>query len=225
MSESYTKIKRTKLNEEIFKAVLKCRGECITSLGNPERKDHPCSVRCLHDSLKKGEIKDSFLTDIAKLINVDKRFLSGELYNSRYKHTSLDYYLSQINQYPYAREELEKVKIQYPINILDTVLVNFNLNIDQFDSLSIGVQNALYGELLSGIRDTLVKYMPVDDITLNGWDFLIQDCFMSAEVHNKILPKFLHELPDGYSPEDIESMDDIELYHLYMFLEHGVELA
>ena len=219
---AYTPIKKVNINKEIFESIINIRGEHISTLGDPSRKEL-CSTRCLHDSLKKGIIKESFLTAIAKEINVDRRYLSGEIYEKRYNNTSLDYYLSKINEYPYDREENEKQKIQYQINFLDTILANFNLSYFDYESLNSSKKSYFYAELLKSIRDTLQSYFKIDDNTINSIDYIIQDCQMSAFVTETVLPLYIESPPDGYTEEDIESMDFLELYNLYMFLECGVE--
>lgn len=219
---AYTPIKKVKINKEIFESIIHIRGEHISTLGDPNR-EKLCSTRCLHDSLKKGIIKESYLTAIAKEINVDRRYLSGEIYEKRYNSTSLDYYLSKINEYPYDREENEKRKIQYQINFLDTILANFNLSYFDYDSLDSSKQSYFYAELLTNISTTLQKYFKIDDNAIDGINYLIQECQMSAFVTETVLPLYLESPPDGYTEDDIESMDHIELYNLYMFLEYGVE--
>ncbi len=219
---AYTPIKRVRIDKEIFESIIHIKGEHISTLGDPSR-EKLCSTRCLHDSLKKGIIKESYLSAIAKEINVDKRYLSGEIYERRYSNTPLEYYLSKIDEYPYNREENEKQRIQYRINFLDTILANFNLSYFDYDSLKSSEQSNFFAKLLLNILNTLQEYFKIDDDTYNGFNYLIQDCQMSAFVTETVLPLYLESPPDGYTQDDIESMTDIEVYNLYMFLEYGVE--
>lgn len=150
------------INKEIFQAIIAIKKYSIRNLASLQGEEFICSDRTIRRSLDSYKIRPEYLDKFAKFMNVDSRFLSGELYTQKYKVFSISMYLSQIDKYPYNRQALDELRQKEMREHLSSIFSLFNISYEQFDSLDFDTQYNLQHDLFESISTILSKYFKVD---------------------------------------------------------------
>ncbi len=220
------KIKKINVNEKIFKAVLKEKGYSIRKLC--EEHGEICSDRTLRRALKTNQIQFKYLDDIAKLLDVDSRFLTGEIIHVdskfRIKNISMPYYLAQIENYPYSRKELDDLRKTNIAEHLKSILSLFEFSYKQFENLDFDTQYHFQYDLFESIATVLDKYFfedgygneerPALYTLILSLESYYEEETMLEHADTTLREKFIESPPSGYSIEKIKSMSREEIFNL-----------
>lgn len=219
------------IDKAIFKKILKLKGykmknlyEIIQTLDS----DYICSDRTLKRSLDNGTIRSVYLNKIAKKINVDPRFLSGDIYkyNSKYSTRNINYYYRDIDKFPYSREAYDKIRQQDIKAHLSCIFALFEISYEQFERLDFETQYNLQHDLFKTISTILGRYFKVDALSnkeMYGLEQILNDLESYRETYYEhqyadttLRERFSANPPDGYSRDDIKNMTPDELITLDM---------
>ena len=219
------------IDKAIFKKILKLKGykmknlyEIIQTLDS----DYICSDRTLKRSLDNGTIRSVYLNKIAKKINVDPRFLSGDIYkyNSKYSTRNINYYYRDIDKFPYSREAYDKIRQQDIKAHLSCIFALFEISYEQFERLDFETQYNLQHDLFKTISTILGRYFKVDVLSnkeMYGLEQILIDLESYRETYYEhqyadttLRERFSANPPDGYSRDDIKNMTPDELITLDM---------
>lgn len=219
------------IDKAIFKKILKLKGykmrdlyEIIQTLDS----DYICSDRTLKRSLDNGTIRSVYLNKIAKKINVDPRFLSGDIYkyNSKYSTRNINYYYRDIDKFPYSREAYDKIRQQNIKAHLSSIFALFEISYEQFERLDFETQYNLQHDLFEAISTILGRYFKVDALG-NKEMYGLEQILINLESYREtyyehqyadttLRERFSANPPDGYSRDDIKNMTPDELITLDM---------
>ena len=149
------------INKAIFKEIIKRKGFNIRSLTD---KLSICSERTLRRALDNGLIRPIYLNNIAQNLDVDPRFLSGEIFlnDPKYKFYSLDYYYHELNKYPFSRKAFDESQNLDIKNHLSNIFSLFNISYKQFENLDFEKKYNLQHDLFETIPQILLKYFSED---------------------------------------------------------------
>ena len=219
------------IDKAIFKIILKLKGykmknlyEIIQTLDS----DYICSDRTLKRSLDNGTIRSVYLNKIAKKINVDPRFLSGDIYkyNSKYSTRNINYYYRDIDKFPYSREAYDKIRQQDIKAHLSCIFALFEISYEQFERLDFETQYNLQHDLFKTISTILGRYFKVDVLSnkeMYGLEQILIDLESYRETYYEhqyadttLRERFSANPPDVYSRDDIKNMTPDELITLDM---------
>lgn len=219
------------IDRDIFKKILKLKGYKMKDLSEiiqPSDPEYICSERTLSRSLNKGIIRSVYLNKIAKKINVDPRFLSGDIYkyNSKYSTHNINYYYRDIDKFPYSREAYDKIRQQDIKAHLSSMFALFEISYEQFESLDFETQYNLQHDLFEAISTILGRYFKVDALgnkEMYGLEQILIDLESYREsfyehqyADTTLRERFSANPPDGYSRDDIKNMPPDELITLDM---------
>lgn len=216
------------INKTIFKEIIKLKGYNILSLTD---KLSICSERTLRRALEKGFMRPIYLNIIAQNLDVDPRFLSGEIFlnDPKYKFYSLDYYYHELNKYPFSRKAFDELKNLDIKNHLSHIFSLFKVSYEQFENLDFEKKYNLQHDLFETIPQILSKYFSEDaygNKDMNGLYQLVyelenyyEDYTLHLHAENFLRKKFLNNLPKGYSKSKILSMTTDELLDLDQYLQ------
>ena len=211
------------INKAIFKEIIKRKGFNIRSLTD---KLSICSERTLRRALDNGLIRPIYLNNIAQNLDVDPRFLSGEIFlnDPKYKFYSLDYYYHELNKYPFSRKAFDEAQNLDIKNHLSNIFSLFNISYKQFENLDFEKKYNLQHDLFETIPQILLKYFSEDaygNKDMYGLYQLVselenyyEDYNLHLYAENFLRKQFLNNLPKGYSKSQIRSMTTDDLLDL-----------
>lgn len=225
-------IAKIPVNKEIFIAVLNAKGYSIRKFS--EEHGEICSDRTLRRALNAHQIQNKYVDDIAKLLDVDPRFLTGEISRidpkmSRVKNIPMQYYLAQINNYPYSRKELDDLQKTAIEDHLKNILSLFEFSYDQFENLEFEKQYNFQHDLFESIANVLAKYFKedgygnkerpaLDTLILSLEGYYEDECELRC-ADTIIREKFIQSPPKGYTADKIRTMTREEILDLDMYLQ------
>lgn len=218
--------KTTPINETIFKRIIKIKGYNIKTLTDANPEDIICSERTLRRALKSSDhqMRTCYLDAFAKKINVDPRYLSGEIYERSYSYVGIEYYCRDIDKYPYSRKEYDKICQQNIRFHLSSILSLFEISYEQFENLNFEEQYNLQHDLFESISGILSRYFKVDAFgskEMYGLYKIIadlesykEDYDMQQYADTTLREHFFQHPPMGYSVTQIKKMTANQLLDL-----------
>lgn len=228
------KIKETTfINETIFKRIIKLKGYNIKTLTaeNPKNTDYICSERTLRRALKScdHQIRTCYLEAFAKKINVDPRYLSGEIYDKLYSYAGIECYCRDIQKYPYSRKEYDKIRQQNIKAHLSSILSLFEISYEQFERLGFEEQYNLQHDLFETISNILPRYFKVDAFgnkemyglskIINDLESYKENYYEQQYANTTLREHFLKKPPKGYSVTQIKEMTADQLLDLDRYIQ------
>ena len=214
------KVEMRSVNKEIFLKVLKLKRSSIRKLGKDDRIQ--ITERTIRRCLKDGRMRDSNIRDIAQLLDVDTRVLTGNIYSV------CDYFtfdpIEHLELYPYSREEEDKYRIESSKIIISRILATFNRSYVQYEALSVDEQYQFEEEIYNSLFSIVAKYFPrnlfgeenaeedtsfLDDLTYE------REEKKRLQYADTILREaYIANPPQGYSSEQIRKMSREQIYAL-----------
>lgn len=225
-------VKKISVNKNYFMAVLKAKHYSIRKMS--DLHGEICSDRTLRRSLNSGKIQYKYIDEIAKLLDVDPRYLTGEIVRidsnmSRVENVSLQYYLSQMDSYPYSRKELDELQKTAIREHLTNLLSLFDFSYKQFELMDFETQYNFQHELFDAIIPILAKYFKEDGYGNKerpALDTLVMDLESyydneyQLQYADTILRKnFIQNPPHSYTAKKIQTMTREEILDLDMYLQ------
>jgi hypothetical protein len=217
-------IKKEIIDKEIFMKVIKYKRTSIRKLGNDE--SIYCTERTIRRSLNERKMTPVILNQIAKHLDIDPRYLSGELH----KQASLiededfkEHMIKRLNpqNYPYFRKKQEDFK-NIPINeFFERMFSLFDISLSQFTSLKIEKQFELQHDILDSIISVIKNYffedgygqkgLPnIDRIVIDLENF-IDSYYESIYTNTTLRESYAENPPNGKTKEEILLMSPEEL--------------
>lgn len=238
MPKNMVKIKP--INKEVFQYVLKKKGSSIRKLGSVSCID--CSEKTIRREINtRGGLREQYLEQIARYLDVDSRLLSGELVKkalSTQDEVLKRLYLqplAHINDYPFFREEQDRLRSEHIEETLKRVLSLFEISYDQFQKKGFEEQYSFQHDLFSAILPVMYKHFDRDGYgdkeRLSFEEVLYQlesyrENYYEQQYADTILREtFLRDLPKGYSRNQILKMSPSDLIGLDLFLQSQEEPA
>lgn len=199
----------------------------IRQLGKNESIE--CTERTIRRYLNEGFITYKILDQIARQLNLDPKLLSGELHtyaNSIDDPTLRKLYLNTLspNRHPYYKKIYAK-EIKNPISdFLSSLLSFFKISYDQLDALPFETKYQFQYDFFEAIIPIIDKYFKTDGYgnPLNENLYLplfqLENYYDQHEMEvfalQKLRPKFLQNLPKGYTKQQISEMSANDLIEL-----------
>ena len=125
------------VNKDVFMQVLKLKKTSIRRLD--EELSIECSDKTIRRSLNNGKMRRQYIEQIAKYLDVDSRLLTGELVEGAFHTTNSvirELYLNpltHIEDFPYFREEQERLQREKIDETLKRILSLFEISYKQFE--------------------------------------------------------------------------------------------
>ena len=232
MPKNVVKIKP--VNKEIFFRIIKEKGSSIRKLGNTEGID--CSEKTIRRELNtRGGLREQYLDQIARYLDVDSRLLSGELVKKAFSTTDKsmkNLYLSplaHIEDYPYFREEQDRLRKEHIDETLKRILSLFEVSYEQFKAKTFEEQYDFQHDLLSAILPVMYKHFDRDgygdtgrisfEAIIISLEYYRDDYYEREYADTTLREKFMQSLPEGYTSSQIKKMSTDELIELDMRLQ------
>lgn len=234
-------VKVIPVNKEVFQYILKKKGSSIRKLGAADCID--CSEKTIRRELNKksGGLRKQYLEQIARYLNVDSRLLSGELVKKAFSSQNeclRKLYLQpleHIDDYPYFREEQDRLRSERIDETLKRVLSLFEISYEQFQSKSFEEQYSFQHDLFSAILPVMYKHFDSDGYgDKERWSFEAilcqlesckEDYYEQQYANTTLREKFLKNPPKGYSRTKITKMSPSDLINLDLFLQSQKETS
>lgn len=228
-------VKKIVVNKKLFLAVINAKGYSIRKLCELYLDDSDmCSDRTLRRSLDSGKIRAKYIDAIAKIIDVDPRYLTGEIRNidpklKRVDKITVSYYISLISHYPYSRKELDELQHIAIKDHLTNVLSLFDFSYKQFETMDFETQFNFQHELFESIVPVLAKYFKedgygnkerpaLDTLILSLENYYETECELQY-ADTTLREKFVQSPPDGYTSTQIKKMSRDQLLDLDLYLQ------
>jgi len=185
--------------------------------------------------LNEGKMTPAFLDQIAKFLNVDPRLLSGELHEQAKSYSDellRRISLAQLNpqNYPYFEKRKADLNMQPIGELLEQILVLFDVSISQFEEMDFEAQYLFQHDLLEALVPVIRKHFKADTYgqeEMPNLEKVILDLEYYREDHDlqiyadEVLRKrFLEKPPLGKTREDILAMSADALIGLDMYDQH-----
>lgn len=232
MPKNVVKIKT--VNKKVFFWIIKEKGSSIRKLGNTAGID--CSEKTIRRELNtRGGLREQYLDQIARHLNVDLRLLSGELVKEAFSTTDKtlkSLYLSplaHIDDYPYFREEQDRLRMEHIDETLKRILSLFEVSYEQFKAKTFEEQYDFQHDLLSAMLPVMYKHFDKDgygDTERMSFEAIIvslenyRDDYYEQEYADTTLREtFMQNPPEGYTSDQIKKMSPDELIGLDMYLQ------
>ena len=219
-------IYKEKINKEVFLEILKQKNYSIAKLVRDEIVD--CNEKTIRRSLNEGRITPRYLNSIAQKLDIDPRFLSGQIHmefdDLDEKFRKIFYSYLDVNEYPFSRMELEENKKTGITNFITAILNLYDISYEEYDKLDFDTQTNIDRDLITSIGDILIKYFKKDSYGKAGLpkaDFLLYDLDNYIENHYQLVyadttlrDKYTNNPPKGFSSKDIINMSAEEIFDL-----------
>lgn len=215
----------TAINKEIFRKVMH---EKKWSIRRCER-EYICSEKTIRNALKTSRIKKSLLTTLSQKMDVDVKYLTGEVFENEFEIVSeknIQLYIEKIKYYPYERGSFDKLKDSPLSEIENQIVTMLDIEYNQFSDLLPSQKKGLLIDFLNTIKSIRYRYFSDDDeYYLNNkskHDYFISEIeeyydFEEPELvyaDKKIRTDFLNNPPIGYTKYKITSMTRKEILQL-----------
>ena len=139
------------VNKDVFMQVLKLKKTSIRRL--EEELSIECSDKTIRRSLNNGKMRRQYIEQIAKYLDVDSRLLTGELVEGAFHTTNSvirELYLNpltHIEDFPYFREEQERLQREKIDETLKRILSLFEISYKQFEEKDFEEQYSFQHDL------------------------------------------------------------------------------
>ncbi|MFR4453802.1 MAG: hypothetical protein ACLT5W_13350 [Ruminococcus sp.] len=221
------------VNKDVFMQVLKLKKTSIRRLD--EEPSIECSDKTIRRSLNNGKMRRQYIEQIAKYLDVDSRLLTGELVEGAF-HTTNSVVrklylnpLTHIKDFPYFREEQERLQREKIDETLKRILSLFEISYKQFEEKDFEEQYSFQHDLFVAILPIIYKHFKQDgygDAEMYNCQRIISeledyhDLVESRKYADNILRKhFIKSVPEGYTKTDIERMTPDELIEIDAYLQ------
>ena len=221
------------VNKDVFMQVLKLKKTSIRRLD--EEPSIECSDKTIRRSLNNGKMRRQYIEQIAKYLDVDSRLLTGELVEGAF-HTTNSVVrklylnpLTHIKDFPYFREEQERLQREKIDETLRRILSLFEISYKQFEEKDFEEQYYFQHDLFDAILSIIYKHFKQDgygDAEMYNCQRIISeledyhDLVESRKYADNILRKhFIKSVPEGYTKTDIERMTPDELIEIDAYLQ------
>lgn len=218
------------IDKDIFIEVLEYRGISIRKLGDVESID--CTERTIRRSLHEKRMTPIFLDQIAKYLDIDPRYLSGELHRKARSVTNQvlkEQWLRRLNphDFPYFRKVQDDQRMKPIKELLESMFSLFDISYNQFESLEFEKQYELQHEIFDSIIPVIKKYfiedgygqkglLDLDKIVFNLENYR-DDYYESLYADTILREKFAENPPHGVTRKKILSMSPEELIGLDLY--------
>ncbi len=218
------------IDKDIFIEVLKYKGISIRKLGDVKSID--CTERTIRRSLHDMRMTPIFLDQIAKYLDIDPRYLSGELHRKARSVTNQvlkEQWLRRLNphNYPYFRKVQDDQRMRPIKELLESLFSLFDISYNQFESLEFEKQYDLQHEIFDSIIPIIKKYFIEDgygQMGLPNLDKIVfdlenyrDDYYESLYADTTLREKFAENPPHGVTRKKILSMSPEELIRLDLY--------
>ncbi|MBR0171729.1 MAG: hypothetical protein IJQ21_02945 [Lachnospiraceae bacterium] len=216
------------VDKEVFRAVLEKKKSSIRKLGAD--REIQCSEKTIRRELKERQgLRHQYIMAIAKALNVDSRLLTGGLINEigevfGNRAERLQYCLDHIDEFPFFREEQERLRREKIDDTLKRVLSLFEVSYKQFEEKSFEDQYVFQHDLLSAMIPIMNKHFDRDGYgrtdresfykILTELEQYKEDYYLEMYADQVLRKRFLESLPAGYSRKEIQKMSSEDLIAL-----------
>ena len=212
------KVAMRKIDKEIFRRVLKKKNSSIRKLGKDDRIQ--ITERSIRRLLDDGRMRDCYVREIARLLDVDPRVLTGDIY-SVYAGFSFDP-IEHLELYPYSREEEDKYRVENIKEIISRILSTFNRSYIQYNALSVDEKYQFDEEVFNSLFAIVTAHFPrnifgeenaVEDISiLNDLGCEREEEKILQSADTILREKYIANPPEGYTSEQIKSLSREQIY-------------
>ncbi|MCB5287912.1 MAG: hypothetical protein LHW64_08900 [Candidatus Cloacimonetes bacterium] len=225
------------IDKKIFREVLKYKKSSIRKLGEVDEID--CTERTIRRSLNEGKMTPKFLEQIAKYLDIDPIFLSGQLHRERremietFKNKTIGRCFScylHPAEYPYFRKEQDDLLKESIDVFLKKLFSLFDISYSQFEKMDFEQQYEVQHDLFEAIRPVISKHFEQDGYgnkdglnlykLTNDLESYHKDYYIQKYADKELREKFLSNPPKGYAKNQIKSMTPDELIDLDMFKDY-----
>lgn len=233
-------VKVRPVNKEIFQYIINKKGSSIRKLGAANCID--CSEKTIRRELNKsGGLRERYLEQIARYLDVDSRLLSGELVKKAFitqdeclKKLYL-HPLEHIEDYPFFREEQDRLRSERIEETLKRILSLFEISYEQFQAKDFEEQYSFQHDLFSAILPVMYRHFDRDGYgdsdrlsfqsILDQLENYKEDYYEKQYADTTLREAFLRNPPKGYSRDKIKKMSPSALISLDLFLQSQREAS
>ena len=185
------------VNKDVFMQVLKLKKTSIRRLD--EELSIECSDKTIRRSLNNGKMRRQYIEQIAKYLDVDSRLLTGELVEGAFHTTNSvirELYLNpltHIEDFPYFREEQERLQREKIDETLKRILSLFEISYKQFEEKDFEEQYSFQHDLLDAILPVIYKHFKFSTAlssTVTRREFLFLTLLISASISASVTSAF-----------------------------------
>ncbi len=228
------------IDKEIFRKVLKDKKSSIRKL--EKVKEIECTERTIRRSLNEGKMTPKFLDQIAKYLDIDPRFLSGQLHRERKEMLEMletlenktlrkvFFYNLYPAEYPYFRKEQDDLLKESIDVFLKKLFSLFDISYSQFEKMDFEHRYEVQHDLFEAIIPVISKHFEQDGYgnkdgfnlykLTNDLESYHKDYYIKKYADKELREKFLANPPKGYTKNQIQSMIPDELIDLDMFKDY-----
>lgn len=232
-------VDKVNIDSRGFEDVVHACGSSINKLG--ALKEQICSASTLYRSLRQGKMREQYLEQFARYLNVDICFLKGDYHkraNSYDDEIIRNIAISNLKpeNYPYYPsgkvKSDNKEKARDPlIEVLEAVLPMFEIPLNRFDTMEFEERWSLEHDFLCAMIPIIRKHFDVDnrgradmpdlERVINSHENYRDDFYFEKLVDEKIRKGFMSNPPTGYTAVDIARMSVDALIGLDMEINWG----
>lgn len=218
---------------DVFREILSRKGSSIRKLG--AESSIQCSEKTIRRELKeKGGLRQQYVDQIAKYLNVDSRLLTGELVKAAFetddmkKRMLLLYPLKHIENYPYFREEQSRLYMEGIDETIRRVLSLFEISYHQYERKSFDEQYEFHYDMISALTPIMYKHFDRDGYgdterisfqkVLHDLENYKDEYYFRRYLDITLRNELISNPPAGYSKKQIEKMtiDELDALDTYM---------
>lgn len=231
------KIYKEIIDKKIFRDVLKYKKSSIRKLGEVDEID--CTERTIRRSLNEGKMTPKFLEQIAEYLDIDPRFLSGQLHRERREMIEtlenktlgkIFFYNLHPAEYPYFRKEQDDLLKESIAMFLKKLFSLFDISYAQFEEMDFEKQYEVQYDLFEAIKTVISKHFKQDgygnkdmfnlDKITSDLDSYYENYYRQKNADEQLREKFLSNPPRGYTKNKILTMTPEELIDLDMWKDY-----
>ena len=225
--------KTVPVHKKVFLHILKIKNSSIRKLG--EAQDIDCSEKTIRRELNSGGLREQYVEQIAKHLNVDSRLLTGELVKNAFATSDKVWQrinlqpLDHVEDFPYFRAEQEKLRKENISETLRRILSLFEISYDQFEAKNFEEQYEFQHDLFSAILPVMFKhydkdgYGNTDGSSMQKIIFDLEnyrdDYYESQHADTVVRKRFMDKPPKGYTKDQIKRMSPDEIISLDLYLQ------
>lgn len=226
--------KTVPVQKKVFLHILKLKNSSIRKLG--EAQDIDCSEKTIRRELNNGGLREQYVDQIAKHLNVDSKLLTGELVKNAFTTTDKTWRriylqpLGHIEDFPYFRAEQERLRRENISETLKRILSLFEISYAQFEAKSFEEQYEFQHDLFTAILPVIFKhyemdgYGNTDGLSMQRIIYELEsyrdDYFESQNADTVLRKRFMDKPPKGYTKDQIKKMTPDEIISLDLYLQN-----